>query len=112
MQTTISQRSLNLDISSLTSGIHTLAVRGVDIAGNVGTQSAVTVYKDNQAPIVSAFDYLPIGWTTQNESSYVFTFSDNINNKLIKNVSLRIDRTNPDMDWAIRQSMSMTKKVV
>ena len=58
-----------LDISSLSPGIHTLSVRGVDIAGNPGAFSSIQIKKDDLAPTVSSTDIVPTDWTNGDEAS-------------------------------------------
>ena len=51
-----------LDISALTDGEHTYAVRGVDVAGNEGAAGTATVRIDRGAPTLLASSIDPVGW--------------------------------------------------
>ena len=51
------------DISSLADGEHTVAVRGVDIAGNTGAAQTVPLRIDRSAPTLTASALDPVSWT-------------------------------------------------
>ena len=51
------------DISSLVDGEHTVAVRGVDIAGNTGAAQTVPLRIDRSAPTLTASALDPVSWT-------------------------------------------------
>ena len=52
-----------LDISSLSDGEHTLSVRGVDVAGNIGIAASVSIKIDRSIPVLSTSGLNPSGWT-------------------------------------------------
>lgn len=51
-----------IDISALADGEHTVAVRGVDIAGNVGAEGRATLFIDRSAPTVETVTLEPSVW--------------------------------------------------
>ena len=51
-----------VDISALADGEHTVAVRGVDIAGNVGAEGWATLFIDRSAPTVETVTLEPSVW--------------------------------------------------
>lgn len=51
-----------IDISALADGEHTVAVRGVDIAGNVGAEGRATLFIDRSAPTVETVALEPSVW--------------------------------------------------
>lgn len=54
-----------LDVSSLSDGVHTVKIRGVDLAGNTGPESGFTIFTDKTAPEVSNVALEPLTWTNQ-----------------------------------------------
>ena len=64
----------NIDISALSSGEHKLSLRAVDIAGNKGYATSVTIKKDITAPVVETTEINPSSWT--NKNSVTFSWSN------------------------------------
>ena len=52
-----------LDISALTDGVHTYAVRGVDVAGNEGAAGTATVRIDRSEPTLRSSSISPASWS-------------------------------------------------
>lgn len=52
-----------LDISALMDGVHTYAVRGVDVAGNEGAAGMATVRIDRSEPTLRSSSILPASWS-------------------------------------------------
>lgn len=51
------------DISSFADGLHTLSIRGVDIAGNVGKAGTASIQIDRSAPTLTQSSVEPAAWT-------------------------------------------------
>ena len=79
-----------IDISSLTSGEHTISLRGVDVAGNNGVSTSVTFKKDTVAPSVASTVISPDSWTNENEVILSWTGLSDIHSGM-KLVWYRID---------------------
>ncbi|MBQ8935093.1 MAG: DNRLRE domain-containing protein, partial [Oscillospiraceae bacterium] len=62
-----------IDTSALPDGEHTICVRAVDILGNVGEATAVTIYKDTTAPSVTETVIDPDSWTNADEVTFGWT---------------------------------------
>ena len=56
-----------LDLSALSEGTHTLRVRAVDVAGNIGQDSTLTVKRDTVAPTAENITVSPAAWTAEDE---------------------------------------------
>lgn len=56
-----------LDLSALSEGTHTLSVRAVDVAGNIGQDSTLTVKRDTVAPTAENIAISPAAWTAEDE---------------------------------------------
>ena len=55
----------SLNIASLSDGIHTIDVRGVDSAGNVGAAGQTKAYIDRTPPTLDSLSVVPPDWTNQ-----------------------------------------------
>ena len=79
-----------LNISALSSGVHTLTVRGVDKLGNVGANQTISIYKDQEPPTVAAVTVEPASWTKEQEVEIFWqTFQDAHSG--IHGISYRVD---------------------
>lgn len=55
----------SLNIASLSDGIHTIDIRGVDSAGNVGAAGQTKAYIDRTPPTLDSLSVVPPDWTNQ-----------------------------------------------
>ena len=56
-----------LNLSALSEGTHTLSVRAVDVAGNIGQDSTLTVKRDTVAPKAENISLSQASWTVEGE---------------------------------------------
>lgn len=62
-----------IDIGSLTDGMHTVSVRGVDSVGNIGAEGQATICIDRTAPAVDSILTDPADWTNKDSIWLIWT---------------------------------------
>ena len=57
----------DLDLSELSDGEHSLSLRAVDLAGNVGEACTLSIFRDTEAPVFGSLALEPESWTNGTE---------------------------------------------